>query len=78
MESLNRDNTAIPLDDMHWQREQAFEALITTGEDPVAYNQHEAWQYMGTWKTDGILKHEFRHRCHPSNNHRKYLHLPVQ
>ena len=36
----------------------------------------EAWQYMGSWfdgKDYSSTIHQFRHRCHPSNQKREYL-----
>ncbi len=40
-------------------------------EEPmVALNGEEAWQYMGSYRLDSRVVHEFRHRNHPSNNDR--------
>lgn len=42
--------------------------------DPMeAFNDGEAWQYMGTYKQGPRAVHEFRHRNHPSNNDRVNL-----
>lgn len=42
-------------------------------EPMVAFNDGEAWQYMGTYKQGTKALHEFRHRNHPSNNDRVSL-----
>lgn len=33
----------------------------------------EAWQYMGSFKQDNRIIHEFRHRAHPTDNQRHYI-----
>ena len=42
-----------------------------------ASNDGEAWQYMGTYETDGIWQHEFRHREHPATQAREYRNIPA-
>jgi len=41
-------------------------------EPTVATNplNDEAWHYMGSYRNDGKVIHEFRHRSHPSNGDR--------
>lgn len=34
-------------------------------EPSVALNENEGWQYMGSFKQDDKVIHEFRHRNHP-------------
>jgi len=43
----------------------------------VAENEGESWRYMDTSFCDGKLKHCFRHRCHPTEDQRVYLYIPV-
>ena len=31
----------------------------------IAYNDGEQWQYMGSYRQDGKIIHDFRHRNHP-------------
>lgn len=31
----------------------------------VAYNEGEQWQYMGSYRQDDKIIHDFRHRNHP-------------
>lgn len=42
-------------------------------EPTLAMNEGEAWQYMGTFKQDDRIIHEFRHRNHPATGLRQYL-----
>jgi hypothetical protein len=36
----------------------------------------ESWQYMGSARRDGEVRHEFRHRAHPDyGNARVYAHV---
>lgn len=44
-------------------------------EPSVAVNSlnGEAWQYMGSYRQDTRVVHEFRHRSHPLDNDRKHL-----
>jgi len=46
-------------------------------EPTVAYNKDysESWQYMGSFKQNDKVIHEFRHRAFPKDNQRKYLKL---
>jgi hypothetical protein len=37
-------------------------------EPQTAWNNGEAWQYMGSFKQSDKLIHEFRHRQHPKTN----------
>jgi len=41
----------------------------------IAMNQGEAWQYMGSFKQDSKVIHEFRHRFHPKTQKREYIKL---
>ncbi len=42
--------------------------------DPiVAANNGEAWQYVGSFKQDKKVVHEFRHRSFPQDNQVLYL-----
>ena len=50
---------------------------ININDPTVAENDGESWQYMDTSFYDGKLKHCFRHRCHPVEDQRVYLHIPV-
>lgn len=34
----------------------------------LALNMGEAWQYMGSYKKNGIVISDFRHRCHPKTD----------
>jgi hypothetical protein len=34
-------------------------------EPKTAYNEGEAWQYMGSYKNGNKIIHDFRHRYHP-------------
>jgi hypothetical protein len=42
-------------------------------EPSLAINESEAWQYMGSFRQDTRVIHEFRHRNHPKFNRREYL-----
>jgi hypothetical protein len=37
-------------------------------EPQTAWNEGEAWQYMGSFKNKTKVIHEFRHRQHPKTN----------
>ncbi len=37
-------------------------------EPMVCLNEKEAWQYMGSFRSDKRIIHEFRHRNHPLTN----------
>lgn len=37
-------------------------------EPSVAQNNGESWQYMGSFKQEERVIHEFRHRNHPATN----------
>jgi hypothetical protein len=41
----------------------------------LAYNEEsgEAWQYMGSFRQNKQVVHEFRHRHHPESNKRELL-----
>jgi hypothetical protein len=39
----------------------------------IALNNGEGWQYMGSFKQDNRIIHEFRHRFHPKFGRREYL-----
>jgi hypothetical protein len=43
----------------------------------LAWNSEyaEGWQYMGSYKKDDNIIHEFRHRVHPRTKDRMYLKL---
>ena len=34
----------------------------------IAFNDGEQWQYMGSYRQDGKVIHDFRHRFHPKTN----------
>lgn len=42
-------------------------------EPTTALHEGEAWQYMGTFKQDTRIIHEFRHRNHPKTGLRQNL-----
>jgi hypothetical protein len=42
-------------------------------EPSIAMNNEEAWQYMGSYRHDGKVLHEFRHRNHPTTNEITFL-----
>jgi hypothetical protein len=45
---------------------------------PTAANDDfgELWQYMTSWREEGRIRHEFRHRAHPDfDNARVYAHV---
>ena len=43
-------------------------------EEPrISLNEGEVWQYMGSFKQNDKLVHEFRHRYHPKTNDRYYI-----
>ncbi len=37
----------------------------------TAFNNGEAWQYMGSYRQGDKVIHSFRHRQHPRDNQRK-------
>jgi len=39
----------------------------------LSVNEGEAWQYMGSYRQDTRVIHEFRHRNHPKFGRREYL-----
>jgi hypothetical protein len=39
----------------------------------VALNNEEGWQYMGSYRQNGQVIHEFRHRSHPLTNDVQFL-----
>lgn len=41
----------------------------------ILFNEGEAWQYMGSFKQDSRIIHEFRHRNHPRFQRREYIKL---
>lgn len=43
----------------------------------VVLNNGEAWQYMGSFRQDNRIIHEFRHRNHPTFNRREYIKFPA-
>jgi len=44
-------------------------------EPTVALNDGEAWQYMGSVRSQGRVIHSLRHRCHPLDGESKYLNV---
>jgi hypothetical protein len=42
-------------------------------EPSVALNESEGWQYMGSFRQDNRIIHEFRHRNHPKFQRREYV-----
>ena len=42
-------------------------------EPTLALNEGEVWQYMGSFKNDSRIIHEFRHRIHPKFSRREYF-----
>ena len=44
-------------------------------EPSIALNKGESWQYMGSFKQDDKVIHEFRHRLHPRTNTTQTLSL---
>lgn len=42
-------------------------------EPQTAWNNGEAWQYMGSFKLNDKVVHQFRHRQHPKTNDRYYI-----
>lgn len=44
-------------------------------EPTLAFNNNEAWQYMGTFRQDNRYIHNLRHRCHPTTNSVRTLYL---
>jgi len=45
-------------------------------EPSIATNEGESWAYMGSFREDKRIIHEFRHKCHPNTKGR--LDLKVQ
>lgn len=41
----------------------------------IALNNNEAWQYIGSYRHDMQVIHEFRHRCHPVTGEVQFLKL---
>lgn len=39
----------------------------------VAFNNGEGWQYMGSYRQNGQVIHEFRHRSHPVTDDVQFL-----
>lgn len=62
----------IKQDSPEWERMWGFlenHPINENIEEPrVALNEGEAWQYMGSFKQDNKVIHEFRHRSHPVTN----------
>jgi hypothetical protein len=59
-----------PEDKREWDR--AWDIAVP-GDDKAETHNYESWQYMGSSNRDqGDWRHEFRHRCHPSNDKRMY------
>jgi len=46
-------------------------------EPSLAVNEGEAWQYMGSFRQDTRIIHEFRHRNHPRFQRREYIKFPA-
>ena len=44
-------------------------------EPSLAINEGEAWEYMGSFRQDNRIIHEFRHRFHSKFQRREYLKL---
>jgi len=42
-------------------------------EPSLVINEGEAWQYMGSFRQDNKIIHEFRHRNHPKFGRREYI-----
>lgn len=42
-------------------------------EPSLVINEGEAWQYMGSFRQDTRIIHEFRHRNHPMFGRREYI-----
>ena len=59
--------------DPEWSRMWAkLRLIVGSGDDNEQENNNEVWEYMGTVaKSEGPI-HEFRHRCHPRGNVRRY------
>lgn len=67
----------IKQDSQEWERmwDMVANHPINEGiEHPsVALINGEAWQYMGSFKQDNRIIHEFRHREHPKFQRREYI-----
>ena len=64
---INRDNPEFTF---------MFQSFV----DPVMENKEygEVLQYVGTvLAPNGLVHHEFRHRCNPLTNQRQYWHIPA-
>ena len=48
-----------------WDRLAAHPINADYPEPSIVLNQDEQWQYMGSFKLDNRIIHEFRHRIHP-------------
>lgn len=44
-------------------------------EPSLVIHEGEAWQYMGSYKQDTRVVHEFRHRNHPKFGRKEYIKL---
>lgn len=60
----------------NWMWSQLASHPLNEGieESTVALNtlNGEAWQYLGSFKNNNEVIHEFRHRSHPLDNERHY------
>lgn len=67
----------IKTDSGEWNRmwdELASHPLNEGIEEPsLAVNEGEAWQYIGSYRQDKRIIHEFRHNLHPKYNQKEYL-----
>lgn len=51
--------------DFMWKWLEANPINKDLPEPTIALNENEAWQYMGSFKQDTRVIHQFRHRNHP-------------
>jgi len=74
---INMELILIKQDSPEWEYMWNFLANhpVNEGlEEPkVALNEDEAWQYMGSFKHEDKVIHEFRHRYHPVTMNRYNL-----
>ena len=60
----------------NWMWDKLADHPLNEGipEPMVALNStsNEAWQYMGSFRNNKDVIHEFRHRSHPKDNERHY------
>ena len=74
---INMELVLIKQDSPEWEYMWGFldSHPINEGiEEPrVALNEGEAWQYMGSFKQEDKVIHEFRHRYHPTTLNRYNL-----